>query len=194
MTALRQGLGVFLELIEASTWAFVLCAMAVLFIWRPVGGWAGAGLLIAAVAAGIAAEGLASASKRGRPVERPAVIAVRRGIDVLVDLAGSAAWALAIFVLGARLASTPAGALLALATFVSISAFSMQTYVQEARSRWLSAGTCPRCRAAIAAEHRHRRWDAGRGAWLAPVTTWECDACGYGHNEAWLCPRCPTDE
>jgi hypothetical protein len=60
--------------------------------------------------------------------------------------------------------------------------------------RALAAGLCPRCRAGIDSEHRHRRWEAERERWLAPVTTWDCAACGYGHSEAMLCPACPTAE
>ena len=102
--------------------------------------------------------------------------------------------ALAVFVLGARLVSTPAGALLGLATFITIAAFSMQTYVQDARARALAAGECPRCKAPVSSEHRHRRWDAERAGWLAAVTSWECASCGYGHNESFMCPACPTAE
>jgi len=172
----------------------MLCAVAVVFIWRPVDGWLRFALLATIVGVGIGAEHLLSPPGRAREAERPAVRAVRRGVDMFVDLLGSAAWALAMFVLGARLISTPAGGLLALATFISISAFSLQTYVLESRARALAAGACPRCKASITSDHRHRRWDAERSAWLQPVTTWECGTCGYGHNESWLCPQCPTTE
>src|SRR5205823_1483464 len=108
---------------------------------------------------------------RKRAAEPSAIRAVRTGLDIVVDLLGSAAWALAVFVIGARLISMPAGGLLGLATFISIAAFSLQTYVQEARARALTAGVCPRCKASVSSEHRHRRWDAERDAWLAPVTS-----------------------
>jgi hypothetical protein len=83
---------------------------------------------------------------------------------------------------------------LALATFITIAAFSLQTYLQEARARALAASVCPRCKALVESEHRHRRWDAGRAGWLAPVTSWECAACGYGHSETWACATCPVAE
>ena len=194
MTTMRRGLDIAAGLLGATATALMLAAMALVFIWRPFDGWARLVLLIAIVGAGLGAERLLSPNDRKRAAEPPAVRAVRTGLDIVVDLLGSAAWALAVFVLGARLVSTEAGALLALGTFITIAAFSLQTYVQEARARALAAGVCPRCKAAVSTEHRHRRWDAERAGWLAPVTSWECAACGYGHNESWVCPACPTAE
>ena len=194
MTAVRRGLDLVGNLLGATATALMLAAMAVVFIWRPLDGWARFALLFAIVGVGLAAERLLAPSQRKLDTEPPAVRAVRRGLDVVVDLLGSAAWALAVFVLGARLISTPAGGLLALATFITIAAFSLQTYVQEARTRALAAGACPRCKAPVTSEHRHRRWDAERSSWLAPVTSWECASCGYGHNESFMCPSCPTAE
>jgi hypothetical protein len=194
MTGIRRGLDIAAGLLGATATAAMLSALAVVFIWRPVDGWPHFALLLAIVGAGLAAERLLTPSARRQATEPGAVRAVRRGLDVFVDLLGSAAWALAVFVLGARLISTPAGALLGLATFITIAAFSLQTYLQESRARALAAGACPRCKAPVASEHRHRRWDAERRAWLAPVTSWECAACGYGHNESWPCPACPAAE
>jgi hypothetical protein len=151
-------------------------------------------LLFGIVATGLGAERLLTGPAGAAEREPNAVRAVRRGIDAVVDLLGAAAWSLAVFVLGARLLSTSAGALLALATFITIAAFSLQTYLQEARARALAAGVCPRCKAPVESEHRHRRWDAGRAAWLAPVTSWECAACGYDHSESWECAACPAAE
>lgn len=192
MTGLRRGLDAIAGLLGASATALMLCAMAVVFIWRPVDGWPRFALLFAIIGTGLAAERLLTPPARKQETEPGAVRAVRRGIDVLVDLLGSAAWALAVFVLGARLISAPAGALLGLATFITIGGFALQTYLQEARARALAAGACPRCKAPITSAHRHRRWDAERAAWLAPVTSWECAACGYGHDESWSCPACPA--
>jgi hypothetical protein len=192
MTAMRRGLDIASGLLSATATALMLAAMAVIFIWRPFEGWTRIVLLFAIVAIGLTAERLLSPSERRRQSEPTAVRAVRTGLDIFVDLLGSAAWALAVFVLGTRLISTPAGGLLGLATFISIAAFSLQTYVVQGRTRALAAGVCPGCKAPIGSDHRHRRWDSERSAWLAPVTSWECAACGYGHNESWMCPACPT--
>ena len=194
MTGIRRGLDIAAGLLGATATALMLAAMALIFIWRPLGGWARIVLLFTVVAVGLTAERLLAPSAGKQETEPGAVRAVRRGLDAVVDFLGSAAWSLAVFVVGARLISTPAGALLALATFITIAAFSLQTYLQESRARALAAGACPRCKAPIASEHRHRRWDAERAAWLAPVTSWECAACGYGHNESWPCAACPAAE
>jgi hypothetical protein len=194
MTTVRRGLDIAAGLIGATATALMLAAMAVVFIWRPFDGWARFVLLFAIVGAGLGAERLLAPNDRKRAAEPPAVRAVRTGLDIVVDLLGSAAWALAVFVIGSRLISTPAGGLLGLATFITIAAFSLQTYVQEARARALAAGACPRCKATVSMEHRHRRWDSERAGWLAPVTSWECASCGYGHNESLMCPACPTAE
>ena len=194
MTGVRRSLDIAAGLLGATATALMLAAMAIVFIWRPFDGWARIVLLFAIVAAGLGAERLLAPAERKRADEPTAVRAVRTGLDIVVDLLGSAAWALAVFVIGARLVSTPAGALLGLATFITIAAFSAQTYLQEGRARALAASVCPRCKAPVSSEHRHRRWDAERAGWLAPVTSWECASCGYGHNEAWMCPACPTAE
>jgi uncharacterized protein YbaR (Trm112 family) len=50
---------------------------------------------------------------------------------------------------------------------------------------------CPQCKGPLRRDHEHRRWDTERSRWLAPLTTWECTACGYSHGEPVLCERCP---
>src|SRR4051812_27941237 len=149
ITEVRRGLDIAAGLLGATATALMLAAMAVVFIWRPLDGLARFVLLFAIVGVGLGAERLLSPSERKRASEPTAIRAVRTGLDIVVDLLGSAAWALAVFVLGARLLSTPAGALLGLATFITIAAFSIQTYVQEARARALAAGVCPRCKAPV---------------------------------------------
>jgi len=44
----------------------------------------------------------------------------------------------------------------------------------------------------VRGEHQHRRLGAG-GAWLPPLTSWQCGACGFAHSEAWPCAGCPTE-
>ena len=117
----------------------------------------------------------------------------RGGFDLALDLIGAAAWGLAAFALGARLVSAPVGALAGLGVLFTIAAMGLSTHLQEARMKALGAGACPRCKAAIASEHRHRRWDPARQTWLPPSTSWECADCGYGHNESWPCPACPAE-
>ncbi|HLF79113.1 MAG TPA: hypothetical protein VJB57_16655 [Dehalococcoidia bacterium] len=118
--------------------------------------------------------------------------AVRRGLDLLVDLVGVAAWGFAAFVIGSRFISPTAGGLLGLGLALSALAWALGTHLQESRMSRLSAGLCPRCRDKITTEHRHRRWEPSRSEWLQPVTSWECRACGYAHNESWACPTCPA--
>ena len=115
-------------------------------------------------------------------------------LDLLLDVIGAAAWALAALVLGARFISPAAGGLLALAVFSSVGAMALSTHLQETRMKRLSAGVCPHCRGAIAMQHRHRRWEAARAAWLAPLTSWECASCCFSHGEPWPCPTCPEPQ
>src|SRR4051794_15089622 len=122
------------------------------------------------------------------------LLGARGGFDLVLDLIGAAAWGLAAFALGARFVSTPVGGLFGLGIFFSIAAMGLGSHLQEARMKSLAAGACPRCKAHIASEHRHRRWDTPRERWLAPVTTWECNDCGYGHTESWPCPTCPAKD
>src|SRR5204863_9661538 len=121
---MRPGLASAAGLLSGTAAALMLAAMALVFIWRPFEGWARFVLLFAIVGAGLGAERLLAPSERKRASEPTAVRAVRTGLDIVVDLLGSAAWALAVFVLGARLVSTQAGALLGLATFITIAGFS----------------------------------------------------------------------
>jgi hypothetical protein len=118
----------------------------------------------------------------------------RSGFDLALDIIGAMAWGLAAFALGARVVSPPVGALVGLGVMSTIAAMGLRTHLEGARMRNLGAGACPRCHAAIASEHRHRRWDPERSTWLPPLTAWECSACGYGHNESWACSTCPAAE
>jgi hypothetical protein len=119
------------------------------------------------------------------------VTTLRGGFDLAIALFGVAAWSFAAFVFGSRWLSPTAGGLIGVGLFLSSLALVVGTFVQDARYDRLAAGVCPRCRGAIAADHRHRRWEATRQVWLAPATTWECGACGFSHGEAWECPACP---
>ncbi len=120
--------------------------------------------------------------------------ALRAGFDLAILLLGAAAWSVAVLILGSRLLSPTAGGLLALAVFVSALAFVLSGELQGIQGRRLAAGLCPRCRSPIAADHGHRRWDAGRGAWLAPTTNWDCPVCNFNHSETWACPACPEEQ
>ena len=117
---------------------------------------------------------------------------VFKGLDILIDVAVAAAWGFGGYVLGSRLLSDSAGGLLGLSVFLSVLASMIGTHLQEIRMSRLFAGVCPRCRTAIAAEHRHRRWETSRDAWLPPTTSWECANCGFSHSEGWPCPSCPA--
>ena len=116
---------------------------------------------------------------------------VRRGLDLLIDLVGVAAWGFAAYVIGSRVLSPAAGGVLGLALALSALAWALNTHLQDSRMSRLSAGLCPRCSAKVASEHRHRRWEPSQGEWLQPVTSWVCNSCGYGHSEPWACPGCP---
>ena len=118
--------------------------------------------------------------------------ALRSGFDLFVDVAGSATWALAVFFITARLVSTEAGGLLGLAIFVSALTMVFSARIQETRARELVAGDCPECRSKLLTEHNHRRWDTTHAKWLAPITTWRCSGCGFGHDEPVACERCPA--
>jgi hypothetical protein len=120
--------------------------------------------------------------------------AVRRGLDLLLDMVGVAAWGFAAFVIGSRLLSPTAGGLLGLSLALSALAWAVGTHLQEARMSRLVAGVCPACRGKIASEHRHRRWEPARGEWAQPLNSWQCSACGYNHSETWPCPTCPAGD
>ena len=118
---------------------------------------------------------------------------LRAGFDLAIVLVGAAAWSLAVLVFGSRFLSPTAGDLLALAVFVSALVFVLSGELQAIQGKRLAAGRCPRCHGPVAADHRHRRWDAARSAWLAPTTNWDCPVCAFNHSEAWACPACPEE-
>ena len=113
------------------------------------------------------------------------------GMSLFLDIAGAGMWALAAFFIVARFVSPAAGGVLGLGIFLSALTFLLTSSLQEARARVLLEGACPRCKAALRQAHVHRRWDVAASRWLAPLTTWECDACGYGHEEPAPCGACP---
>lgn len=112
-------------------------------------------------------------------------------LGLVLDLTGAAAWGLAAFFIINSLISTPAGGLLGLGIFFSALAYMLSARLQESRAKSLLADACPRCHASLRREHEHRRWDTERERWLAPLTSWECGGCGYGHSEPVPCERCP---
>jgi hypothetical protein len=120
------------------------------------------------------------------------VTGVRRGLDLAIDIGTSGLWALAAFFVGARLLSSPAGALLALAVFVTAMTFVLTSRSQERRARAIAAGACPRCSRTLDSDHQHRRWDTSSRAWLAPLTTWTCAGCGFQQEAPLACEGCPT--
>ncbi len=115
---------------------------------------------------------------------------VRTGLDLFVSVLGAVFWAAAAFALGARLLSPAAGGVLALGLLLSLLVMLLSGHLWEARLHRLTAGVCPSCRSKVRAEHQHRRLEGG-GGWLSPLTSWECNACGFSHSEAWPCPGCP---
>ena len=115
-----------------------------------------------------------------------------KGLGILIDVASAAAWGFGGYLLGSRLTSDQVGGLLGLAVFLSLLALSLGTALQELRMERLVSGICPRCRASVAYEHRHRRWDPARSGWLPPMTSWECRQCNFAQSEAWACPSCPA--
>jgi len=119
------------------------------------------------------------------------VTAFRRGFDFTIDLLTSAMWALAAFFICARLISRDAGALLALAVFVTALTFIVTSRVHERRAHAIAAGACPRCRAPLISEHEHRRWDTENQSWLAALTTWRCGECGFQQEAPLACESCP---
>jgi hypothetical protein len=119
------------------------------------------------------------------------VTGVRRGLDFAIDLVTSCLWALAAFFVGARLISSPAGMLLAAAVFVTAMTFILTSRAQERRAHAIAAGACPACGEPLASDHQHRRWNTTSGAWLAPLTTWSCGACGFQQEAPLGCDACP---
>ena len=116
---------------------------------------------------------------------------VRRGLDFGIDVVTSGLWALAAFFVAARLISSDAGLLLALAVFVTAMTFIVSNRSQERRARYIAAGLCPRCQASLASEHEHRRWDTAHAEWLPPLTTWQCEACNFQQEPQLACESCP---
>jgi hypothetical protein len=117
---------------------------------------------------------------------------VGRGLDLVLSLVGVAGWTFAVFAIGNDFVARPVAGFLSLGLGLSALALILSSYLQDNRTRRLAANLCPRCGGPIAVEHRHRRWDTSRSEWLAPLTAWECSACGYNHNESWACPTCPA--
>jgi phosphate/sulfate permease len=120
------------------------------------------------------------------------VTLLKEGFDLAMGLVAALSWSFAVFVFGSRLLSPGAGGLLALALLLSSLTALLSGHLRERRLRSLAAGACPRCGAALAPEHRHRRWDPEARAWLSPVTSWECGRCAFSHGEAWPCAACPA--
>jgi hypothetical protein len=121
------------------------------------------------------------------------MIAVTRGIDVLLGLVAALAWGFAVFALGARLVSPAAGGIAGLGVLLSAVTMVLAMYLGDARLAALAKGACPRCRAAVVSDHRHRHWDPGAGEWLPPSTTWDCPRCAFAHSEAWPCSGCSAE-
>ena len=117
---------------------------------------------------------------------------VRRGLDFAIDSVTSGLWALAAFFIGARLFSSSEGLLLATAVFVTAMTFIIGTRSQERRARHIAAGACPRCENTLVSEHEHRRWDTAHQQWLAPLTTWQCESCGFQQEAPLACETCPV--
>ncbi len=116
--------------------------------------------------------------------------ALRGGFDLLLTALGVVAWGFAAFVIGSRLFSEAFGSVLGVGLFFAALGLAVSMHVQDLRFKRLAAGVCPCCRAPVQTDHRHRRFDAATGDWLAPSTAWDCRACGYTHGESWACPGC----
>jgi hypothetical protein len=184
---MRRGLDLFVSLAGAGGWGLA----AYFFGSRLVSPAAGALLAMALVAAFLAASFTTYGQEAQTRQTGATASSLQRGLDVFISLAGAAAWGLVGLFLGSRFVSDAAGGVLALALVTSFGAVMLGNYLQEARLDRLAAGDCPRCRAKVRSDHRHRRWDASRSEWLPPVTSWDCAGCGYNHSETWPCPSCP---
>ena len=117
---------------------------------------------------------------------------VRHGLDFAIDLFTSGLWAMAAFFIAARLVSPSAGLLLAAAVFVTAITFVLTSRAQERRAHAIAAGACPRCAESLASDHEHRRWSTSTNDWLAPLTTWHCEACGFQQEAPLACEACPA--
>jgi hypothetical protein len=113
------------------------------------------------------------------------------GFDVALGLIMTLGLSFAAFGLGSRFISPMVGGLVAVGVFLSMLAWTLAGQLRDRRFTALAAGRCPRCGSELRTEHRHRRWEPALRAWLAPATSWDCDACSYGHTEAWTCADCP---
>ena len=111
--------------------------------------------------------------------------------DAALAMVAALAWSFAAFAFGARWFSPLAGGLVGLGLLLSGGAMVLSMHLRDRRLLALARGACPRCGAAVAPEHRHRRWDAARASWSQPSTSWDCGACGFSHAESWPCPSCP---
>jgi hypothetical protein len=116
---------------------------------------------------------------------------LRNSVDLVLGLVMTVGLSFAAFGLGSRFVSSMVGGLLGVGVFLSLLAWVLAGQLQDRRNAALVAGRCPRCGAALRNEHRHRRWDPSLQVWTTPSTTWDCDACSYGHVESWACPQCP---
>ena len=117
---------------------------------------------------------------------------VRNSLDFAIDVVTSSLWALAAFFVGARLFSSSIGLVLAAAVFVTAMTFIVSTRSQERRARHIAEGACPRCEQPLFSEHEHRRWDTAHAQWLSPLTTWQCDSCGFQQEAPLPCETCPA--
>jgi hypothetical protein len=171
MNIAGRGFDVLLTLVGGSAWLFAVYSIGARLLSPGAGAAIAAALLVAALVVGLRTRG--------------------QGLDLPLALLGVLAWAFAAFVIASRLISHPAGILLGVACLLSSGAYVLGSQLREQRLARLLAGECPRCRAPLAPEHRHRRWEPARAEWLDPATTWACAACGFGQDEAWACPACP---
>ena len=117
-----------------------------------------------------------------------------RGLDLLLWGLGAVAWGLAVFALSSRFIDSTLGGLLGLAVATSGMGYVLATHLHDNRMESLTAGLCPRCKAPIQMEHRHRQWDPGTRSWASPSTAWDCGNCSFSHAESWPCPQCPAPQ
>ena len=116
---------------------------------------------------------------------------LRSSVDVALGLVITLALTFAAFAFGSRFFSAMVGSFLAIGVFLTLLVWVLANQLRDRRFAALAAGRCPRCGEPLRTEHRHRRWETSLRAWLTPATTWDCDACSYGHVETWACPQCP---
>jgi hypothetical protein len=119
------------------------------------------------------------------------VTVARSLVDAALAMVAVLAWGFAAFAFGARWLSPLAGGLVGLGVLLSAGTMVLSMHLRDRLLLALAGGACPRCGAAVVAEHRHRHWNAAAAAWAPASTTWDCGACGFSHGESWLCPSCP---